>query len=117
MKIYSVPEDNSTKAKIKAWTKNRIVDIQDIWEKNKAEIIVLAPLIIGAAVKMTKSVNRTINLHQEEKIKDCRWYDNKLGHYWELNRKLDNNECLEVEYRKNQGEPLGNIFRSMGVLK
>lgn len=117
MKIYSVPENDSFKAKAAAWIKNRIVDAKDIWENNKKEIMILIPIAIGGVVKATKSINKTINLHQEEKLKDRRMYDPKMGHYWELNRKLDNNEWVEIEMRKEKGEPVGNILRSMGVLK
>ena len=117
MKIRYVPEDNSTKAKARAWLKNRGADLQDFWNENKTEIIILAPLIIGGCVKATKAINRTIILHQEELLKDRRMYDNRLGHYWELNRKLSNNEWLEIEERKQQGEPVGDILRRMGVLK
>lgn len=117
MKIYVVPENDTFKAKATAWAKNRLTDLQDIWNQNKKEIVIIAPIALAAITKITKSVNKTVNLRQEEFLKDRRIYDPKLGHYWELNRKLSNNEYLEIEYRKSNGETVGNILRSMGVLK
>jgi len=117
MKIYSVPENDTFKAKAVAWTKNRMTDAKEFWDNNKRELVILIPIIIGGVVKMTKSVNKTVNLHQEEKLRDRRVYDPKMGHYWELNRKLDNDEWVEIEARKENGELVGNILRSMGVLK
>ena len=53
----------------------------------------------------------------ESTLKDTRVYDPSLGHYWELKRKLRNNEWCEVERRLSNGEKYGEILSSMGVLK
>lgn len=117
MKIYSVPENNSFRAKAKAWIKNRITDAKDIWDNNRAEILVLAPVVIGAVTAGTKAIGKHINLNKQENLKERYIYDTSLGHYWELKRKLSNDQWLEIEHRRRNGEILGDILESMRVLK
>ena len=45
MKIYSVPENDTFKAKAVAWAKNRITDAKDFWDNNKRELVILIPII------------------------------------------------------------------------
>ena len=43
-------------------------------------------------------------------------YDRRMGHYWQLRRRLMPNEMLELEDRMNDGERMGDILESMRVL-
>ena len=117
MKIYVVPGDNSAKERAKCWLKNRVTDVKDIWDNNKKEIIILAPVVLAIASRVTRSINKAIAYHQETILKDQRVYDPSLGHYYELNKKLNNDQWLEIENRRKNGESYGNILRSMNVLK
>lgn len=117
MKIYVAPKDGSLKEKTFAWIKNRITDAKDIWENNKAEIVILAPVVIGAITAGVKTIGKQANLNKQEQIKEKYIYDTSMGHYWSLKRKLNNSEWLEIERRRRNGEVLGDILDSMRVLK
>ena len=117
MKVYSVPKDDSKKEKAKCWIKNRMVDAKCFWAENKKEICVIAPVVVSGITIAVKTIGKRANLHTEKKLKDLRVYDTRLGHYWDLKRKLTNSEWVEVEKRWNAGEGYGTIFEEMNVLK
>lgn len=117
IKVYVVPENDSAKAKAKAWLHNRKVDAQCLWADHKEEILILGPAAIGAISVGVKVIGKRINLHKEEQLKDFRVYDTSLGHYWELRKKLSNSQWLEIERRRGAGESLGDILYDMKVLK
>lgn len=116
-KVYVVPEDDSKKAKAKAWVKNRVTDAQCWCSENKELIAVLAPGIIGAVTFGIKAISKHNNIMRQQDLKEKYVYDTSLGHYWELKRKLSNSQWSEIERRRNSGESLGQILASMGVLK
>lgn len=96
------------------WKLNRAV----IWADNNKEIlIVVVPCIAGAVKLVTKTVNKSINLKKEEQLKDLYCYDRSLGHYWKLRRELTNDEWIEIDKRKKQGERLADILSELKVLK
>ncbi len=66
---------------------------------------------------LLKNGIKHLNLRKEEKIKREYVYDTSLGHYWNLRRKLSNQEWLDIERRRKSGECLGDILSSMNVLK
>lgn len=117
MKLYVLPENDSKKARIKAWLHNRKVDAEDLWENHKEEIMIITPAAIGALTMGIRVIGKHVNLRKEEMIKDLRIYDTSLGHYWELRKKLNNDQWLEIERRRSAGEKLGDILDSMNVLK
>ena len=43
-------------------------------------------------------------LTKEQNLKDLYCYDRSLGHYWKLRRELTNEEWLEIDKRKKNGE-------------
>lgn len=51
-----------------------------------------------------------------EDAKNLYCYDRSLGHYWKLRRELRNDEWLEIDRRKQNGERLSDILNSMCVL-
>ena len=118
MKLYVVPDPNETfgeKLKRKATNAGR--SVKDWYERNKFEIMIFGPLVIGTGTTIMKLVGKRINLRKEGELKTLFCYDRSLGHYWELNRPLKNYEWLDVEARRKAGENMGDILRSMRVLK
>lgn len=101
------------KAKWEARKKKAI----DWWEENKAAAIVVVPIAGTVLAKGIQVIGKSINLHIEERNKDRRLYDTSLGHYWELKRKLNNHDWVQINRRRNEGESLGDILEEMRVLK
>jgi len=89
----------------------------DFWNKNKAEIIVVAPLVYGGVKAVTKTANHAIDAKRERDHRDRHIYDRSTGQYYETRRKLTTNERLELERRLANGEKKGAILRSMGLLR
>lgn len=89
----------------------------DWWEDNKMTVLTVGPLVIGLATKGIQIVGKNINLRLEQRNKDLRLYDTSLGHYWELRRKLNNADWVQINRRRDRGESLGNIPDEMKVLK
>ena len=85
--------------------------------ENKEWVIPLTIFTAGAVAKGVKMVDGHAKLKQKADLKDKRFYDNKLGCYWHLKRKLNNDELRMVEVRKANGEQLGKILKSMNVLE
>ena len=56
-------------------------------------------------------------LAKEQDLKDLYCYDRSLGHYWKLRRELTNDEWLEIDKRKKEGERLSDILDDMKVLE
>ena len=85
--------------------------------RNKDAVITLTPVVIGGVTTVVKVVGKRMNLRKEETLKDLYCYDRSLGHYWALKRELTNQEWLEVDRRKKNGERLADILSDMRVLK
>lgn len=117
LKVYAVPENNTTWAKIKCWCKNRVTDARCFWDDNKKEIMTLAPVVIGGFTVLVRVVSKHAAIGREQRLKDLHIWDPKGGYYWVINRKLSNGERLEIERRRKTGEAMGDILASMKVLK
>ena len=85
--------------------------------RNKEWLITLTPVVISGLVTVTKVAGRHANLRKEESVKNLYCYDRSLGHYWKLRRELTNDEWLEIDRRKKNGERLSDILDDMRVLK
>ena len=85
--------------------------------RNKETIITLTPVVITGITTVSKVVNKRINLRKEENLKDLYCYDRSLGHYWKLRRELTNDEWIEIDKRKKNGERLSDILDELKVLK
>lgn len=105
------------KAQRKAKWNARIQAAKDWWDDNKQYAVIIVPALGYGIGKGIKVLGRRHNLKLEEKNKDCRCYDASLGHYWELKRKLTNDEWCSIDRRKNKGERLSDILDELGVLK
>lgn len=117
MEIYVVPKDGSKKEKARAWWKNTRNKAETWWAENKEIVSVVAPAALGAAAWGFRVLGKRANLRKEQTLKDKFVYDTSLGHYWELKKKLTNEQWVEIENRRRNGESLGNILARMGVLK
>ena len=89
----------------------------DIWQNNKAEIIVLAPLVYGGVKTACRTANRAIEAKELKDHRDRHIYDRSTGQYYETRRKLTTAERLELERRLADGEKKGAILRSMNLLR
>ena len=89
----------------------------DCWNNNKAEIIILAPLVYGGVKAVTRTAAHAIDAKREQNHRDRHIYDRSTGQYYETRRKLTSNERLELERRLANGEKKGAILRSMGLLR
>lgn len=72
--------------------------------------------LVKGGISITKGLIRTHNLKKEEALKDLYCYDRSLGHYWKLRRELTNNEWVEIDQRKKNGERLADILSELKVL-
>lgn len=119
MKIHTVvdfdgePRDFNLKEAIKS----KIQQGKEWAVRNKETIVTYAPIVIPGVITVTKVVGRRINLRKQESIKNLYCYDRSLGHYWSLRRELSNQEWLEVDRRKRNGERLSDILADLRVLK
>lgn len=104
-------------ADFKARLKMKLEDGKEWVIRNKEAVITLTPIVIGGISTVTKVVGKRINLRKQEALKDLYCYDRSLGHYWRLRRELSNQEWLEVDRRKKNGERLADILADMRVLK
>lgn len=91
--------------------------VKNWWDDNKQYIVIVAPVVGGVAIKGIKALSRHHAMVMEERNKDLRLYDTRLGHYWELKRKLSNRDWVIINRRRDLGESLGNILDEMRVLK
>ena len=117
MKIYVVPEDDSMKAKAKAWIHNRRVDLKCAMDEHPVETLAFGTAAITTFGVGLKAILRNVNLRKEERLKDLRVWDPVLGIYWGLRKKMSQNQQLEFESRRKAGETCGSILQSMKLLK
>lgn len=113
-------KDFKKEAKRRAYKEKVIEKIQNGKEwiiQNKEAVITLTPVIIGGITTIAKVVGKHKNLRKEEDLKDLYCYDRSLGHYWRLRRELTNQEWLEIDRRKKNGERLSDILAELKVLK
>lgn len=106
-----------TKELKRAKWKQRFNKAQTWWKDNRQYVMVVAPIVGVLAGKGIKAVSRYSSLRAQERIRDLRCYDASLGHYWELRRKLSNEDWLFINRQKSRGKPLGDILRDLNVLK
>lgn len=107
----------SKKALKKARFKEKVNNVKEWIVDNKEIVVAGLSTIAGIAVKTASSASKNRRLKKEQELKDCYCYDRSLGHYWQLNRKLTNNEWTEIDHRKRNGERLSDILNELRVLK
>ncbi len=120
MSLYVLPNwnPNETKwEKFKRKSQEKFREAKEWCVKNKETILLIAPVAIGALTTVIKVVGKNVNLNKEENLKNLYCYDRSLGHYWKLRRELSNDEWLEIDQRKKNGERLSDILDELKVLK
>ena len=96
---------------------SKIQSTKDWVVRNKDAVITLTPVVVGGVTTVVKVVGKYVNQHKQEDLKDLYCYDRSLGHYWKLRRELTNDEWLEIDKRKKNGERLSDILDELKVLK
>lgn len=89
--------------------------VMDNPEKTLA-ITAVAGTIGGAGAKIAKARHKSKVLSEERELKELYVYDNRLGHYWKVRRRLTNNEWLEIDRRKRNGERMADILSDLRLL-
>lgn len=118
MKFVVVDKNGKViESELKKRIKEKLQKGKDWFVRNKDMIVVLAPVAIGGATVLVKSVGKHVNLRKEEQVKNLFCYDRSLGHYWALRRELSNREWLEIDQRKKSGERMADILEELRVLK
>ena len=84
--------------------------------EHKEQIITYGPIVVGGVAAGAKMLSKHAALAKEQDLKDLYCYDRSLGHYWKLRRELTNEEWLEIDRRKKNGERLSDILDEMKVL-
>lgn len=110
-------EKESKKREREEKAKKKLNDVADFIRNHKSEIAIILPATIGLASAGVKGVVKINRLKKEQNLKDLYCYDNSLGHYWRLRRRLSNREWVEIDRRKRTGERLADILSDFGVLK
>jgi len=88
------------------------------WCKENPEYaIAIGGAILSGGKYLGKAAIKHKNIKDEEDVKNLYCYDRSLGHYWKLRRELRNDEWLEIDKRKQNGERLSDILDSLKVLE
>lgn len=120
-RIFFMTEKDLKRAQFKAKVREKFDGIVRFVNNNKEFMILVAiPAATGlfkAGKSITRTASRNHTIKLEERNKDMRCYDPRLGHYWELKRKLTNDEWRFIDRRRKKGERLSDILSDLNVLK
>ena len=105
---------------VKAKVKAKVTSAKEWASQNQEKAFLIAAGVGSVTVKAVASTvkqhRKRKNLAKEEALKEEYCYDRSLGHYWRLRRKLTNDEWLEIDRRKKNGERLADILADLKVL-
>lgn len=87
-----------------------------IGKQSLTELITALTAIFGLVAMIFKTFKPTAEDKARKRI-DYSYYDPSTGIRWELKRKLNGLEKEELDYRRRNGEPVGEILRDLGVYK
>lgn len=88
------------------------------WIKYNPQLTIAIVSVVGSVGGfVVKNATKEHHLKQEQKLKENYVYDRRLGHYWELNRKLSSAEWVEIDKRRSNGERMSDILVDLNVLK
>ena len=111
------PERARKKAQVREWFQDKKMKVQTWCYAHKDQIITYGPIVVGGIAAGAKMLSKHAALAKEQDLKDLYCYDRSLGHYWKLRRELTNDEWLEIDKRKKEGERLSDILDDMKVLE
>ena len=107
----------TTARRVEVKAKEDAIKVKNWCVENPEEALMIGGVIVGAVGYIGKAAIKNVNLRKAEAVKNLYCYDRSLGHYWELKRKLSNQEWVLIDQRKKNGERLADILASMNVLK
>ena len=119
IKIEDFKRESKRKAikeKVKEKASNAYQKTKAFCINNREIVIPVAITLSTGLVKISKMAVKSKNLKKEEQLKEEYCYDRSLGHYWKLRRPLTNDEWLEIDQRKQDGERLSDILAELKVL-
>ena len=117
-KVYTMSELERArkKAQVREWFQDK-KDRATTWcYAHRYQIITYGPIVVSGIAAGVKMLSKHAALAKEQDLKDLYCYDRSLGHYWKLRRELTNEEWLEVDKRKQNGDRLSDILDDMNVL-
>ena len=103
--------------KEKGWFKKKLNSAMNWCKENKEILIIVVPAAAAVVTGGAKLVGKIVDASSEHNHQTLTCYDRSLGHYWKLKRELDNQEWVEIERRRKNGERLADILSEMKVLK
>lgn len=117
-KVYTMGELERArkKAQIREWVQDKKDKATNWCYAHKNEILTYGPVVVSGIAAGAKMLSKHAALAKEQNLKDLYCYDRSLGHYWKLRRELTNEEWLEIDKRKKNGERLSDILDDMRVL-
>ena len=98
------------------WIKSGASSAWGFVKENKDDLIVLVPVGVAAVTGLRKATQKNTVDTERYRI-DHTFYDPRTGRHWELRRKMNNRERMELEERQAAGEMTGRILDDMGILK
>lgn len=113
---YVETVEKSKKEKAKQFVVTKYESGKRFVKEHGKEIIVAIPVVVGGITSIVKLVKPSAYEKERKRI-DTTYYDPSTGLHWDLKRKLTNNEREELDQRRRDGEPVGNILRDMKVAK
>ena len=105
------------KAQVREWFQDKKMKVQTWCYAHKDQIITYGPIVVGGIAAGAKMLSKHAALAKEQDLKDLYCYDRSLGHYWKFRRELTNDEWLEIDKKKKEGERLSDILDDMKVLE
>lgn len=108
------------RAQVREWVGDKTQELAEWAEDHQEFLRVAIPFTTGAVALIAKgarNVSKRRKLDEERRLKENYCYDRSLGHYWELRRKLTNEEWRIIEARRANGERLADILNDLKVLK
>ena len=104
--------------------KSKIRDFECWFYNNKELACIIVPaaiagtgILLKGGIQITKKVIDNCAVNKQMKLDSMRCYDRSAGHFWYFKRKLTNNDWIQINARKANGESLEQILRSMNILK
>ena len=107
------------KFKIEGYKRKAKEKLDQGWEMCKehpAEALAFGTALAGSLLGLAKRADRDRAIRKEQELKDRYIYDRSLGKYWKTRKAPSVGEQLEIERRKRNGEPMGDILSSMRLL-
>lgn len=105
------------KMETKEFVKTKLDNSVEWCKNHKSEILRILPVLINGTIEIIKVLVKKDNLREERRLKDNYIYDRNMGHYYELKHKPTSSEWIQIDQRKDEGEPLRCILQDMNVLK